>query len=192
MEDKVIYQTETELPVNPHYPAQSLEENRGMESWEILAISLTFVLIAFFAIPRYFDYLNTVRGRESANRLTLIANCLKYLADQNQTQPGAKICELFDLNETLELAQRAIYSKLNISAERASFLKLGAEPDCPGGGDYVVNLFLDANGKIVEPTCTLVAGSKGDYYRKRGLYVADMSKVDGKIGIRSSTDYINQ
>jgi len=192
MENKVMHQPETELSVNPHYPAQSLEKNRGMENWEILAIALAIVLIAFFAIPRYFNYLDNIRGKESANRLTLIANCLQYLANQNQTQPGAKICELFDLNETLELAQRVIYSKMNISAERALFLKLGAEPDCPGGGDYVVNLFLGADGKIIEPTCTLVAGSKGKYYRKRGLYIADMSKVDGKIGIRSSTDYVNQ
>lgn len=156
----------------------------GMTWWELCVIVISFVLIAVVAIPSYFRYLDNVRGKESANRLTLIANCLKYLADQNKTKAGEKICEIFDLNETLEMAQRHIYTKMNIDADRAIFLKVGAEPDCPGGGDYVVNLFLGADGNIVEPTCTLAFGPKSDYYRKNGLYIADMSKVDGNIGIK--------
>ncbi len=155
----------------------------GMAWWEIGAISLTFILIASVALPNYFRYLDFMRGHESAARLTLIANCLKYMADQNQTKPGEKICELFDLNETLELAQRRIYTKMNIGAARALFLKIGAEPDCPGGGDYIVNLNLDAQGNIIEPTSTLAFGPKGDFYRKNGLYVADMSQVNGDIGL---------
>ena len=155
----------------------------GFAVWEIGAVALAFILIVFIAIPSYFNYLDFVRGKESSARLTLIANCLKYLSDQNQTKPGEKICALFDLNETLEMAQRQIYTKMNIGAERALFLKIGAEPDCPGGGDYVVNLYMGADGNIVEPTCTLAFGSKGDYYREHGLYVADMTQVDGDLGL---------
>ncbi|MGC9326960.1 MAG: hypothetical protein ACP5I1_04960 [Candidatus Hinthialibacter sp.] len=169
-------------------PARSASSTKnlpwGMSWWELVAIGLSFVLIAFVALPGYFRYLDYMRGKESSARLTLIANCLKYLADQNQTQPGEKICELFDLNETLELAQRRIYTEMNIDAERALFLKLGAEPDCPGGGDYVVNLYMKADGSIPEPTCTLAFGSNREYYLKNGLYVADMSQVDGKIGLK--------
>jgi hypothetical protein len=155
----------------------------GMAWWEVSAIALAFFLISCIALPNYFRYLDFMRGHESSARLTLIANCLKYIADQNQTKPGEKICELFDLNETLELAQRHIYTKMNIGAARALFLKIGAEPDCPGGGDYSVTLNLDVQGNIIEPTSTLAFGPKGDFYRKNSLYVADMSKVDGKIGL---------
>lgn len=188
MEENVANQSSLGSSENSSPIFEDLEENRsilfGMEWWELGVIALSIGLIVFVAIPGYFNYLDQMRGKESSNRLTLIANCLQYLANQNQTQPGKKICELFDLNETLEMAQRHIYSKMNIAAERAIFLKVGAEPDDPGGGDYVVNLYLKADGSIVEPTCTLAYGPKGDYYREHGLYVADMSKVDGKIGVK--------
>ncbi|MBN2327448.1 MAG: hypothetical protein JXR73_09865 [Candidatus Omnitrophica bacterium] len=182
-EENIASQNEpAPAPTRSALPSKNLPF--GMDWWELAAVVLSFILIAFVAIPGYFRYLDNVRGKESSARLTLIANCLKYLADQNHTQPGEKICELFDLNETLELAQRHIYTKMNIDAERALFLKLGAEPDCPGGGDYVVNLYLKADGSIPEPTCTLAFGSKRDYYLKHGLYIADMSKVDGNIGLK--------
>lgn len=157
----------------------------NLKTWEIVALALSFILIAFVAIPNYFGYLDTVRGKESSNRLTLLANCLKYLAIQNQTKPGEKICELFDLNEVLELAQRKIYERSEISSEDALFFKVGAEPDCPGGGDFIYepSMFLGPDGNIIEPLNTKVLGPKGEYYRSKGLYVADMSKVDGNIGI---------
>lgn len=182
IEENQLTPNESSTPLSTS-PVKTRNLPFGMAWWEAGAIVLSFILITYIAIPGYFRYLDYVRGKESSNRLTLIANCLKYLADQNKTKPGEKICEIFDLNETLEMAQRQIYTKMNIDAERAIFLKIGAEPDCPGGGDYGVNLFLGADGNIVVPTCTLVYGPKGDYYKKNGLYIADMSKVNGDLGL---------
>lgn len=173
--------------VNP--AAAEEEENPAgrwffsLEPWEIGAIALSFCLIAFVAIPQYFKYQEIMRGRECAKRLTLFANCLKYLADKNHTKPGERICELFDLNETLELAQRLAHEKAQLGAQKALFFKVGAEPDCPAGGDYSYSLDLGADGNIIPPTCSHTTGPSKEFYIQNGLCMADMSKVDGKIGL---------
>ncbi|HOJ62652.1 MAG TPA: hypothetical protein PK878_20445 [bacterium] len=172
-------------------PAMAEEEEaalgRGffhLTPWEIIAIALSFCLIAFVALPSYFKYLEIMRGRECSKRLTLFANCLKYLAEKNHTQPGERICELFDLNETLEMAQRLAYEKAQLGSQKALFFKVGAEPDCPAGGDYTYSLTLGADGNIVLPTCSHTTGPNKDFYIQNGLCTVDVSKVDGKIGLK--------
>jgi hypothetical protein len=153
-----------------------------MQLWEIVALVVAFSLIAFVALPNYFDSLEAMRGRECSDRLTLVANCLTYLAKQNNTQPGEKICELFDLNEVLALAQGVTYQL----GETNTWLyyKVGAEPDCAGEGDHTVSLYLGADGEIVEPTCSIAHGEDGEYYQNRGLHTCNLANVTGEIGIK--------
>jgi len=151
--------------------------------WEIAVIAFSIALILFVAVPNYVNYLDSMRGHECSVRLTLIANCLQYLAERNKTKPGETICAVFDLNEFLELAQRKAYSKASIQATTSLFLKIGAEPDCVAGGDYTVDFTLGEDGNIIYPVCSRSQGSNAEYHKKHGICVVDETKVDGKIGL---------
>ncbi len=151
----------------------------GLELWEIGVLAIAVGLIAFVAIPNYFYSLKEMRGQECSSRLTLLANCLKYLAEENNTQPGEKICEQFDLNELLERVQMRTDEQSFTIPRGGWYYKVGAEPDCADVGDHYYTLTLGADGEIVPPTCTL--GTEEN--RKLGLHVCDMSKVDGKLDL---------
>ncbi len=174
--------------MNSHDPKIEQEQNPEvgrkqflkLEKWEIVLLALSFILIVFFALPNYFYALGDLRGRECTKRLTLLADCLQYLADKNETKPGKKICELFDLNELLEQAQGGGSVKIHSSSDLPLYFKIGTEPDCPEpDGDYELSLFLDEEGNIIPPTCSEAQGQYGEYFREHGLHVVDMSKVDG-------------
>ena len=156
----------------------------GLYVWEVVVLALCFMLLAGIAIPNYFKALEAMRGTECSSRLTLVGNCLKYLADRNGTKPGEKICELFDLNETLELAQGG--SLINIGSSVPFYYRVGAEPDCPGTGNHGISLYLAADGQIVAPTCTRAFEPKlGAYFKERGLHFCNLSKVTGDIYAKS-------
>ncbi len=175
--------TETSPAIQPAEPKRKPKILFGLEPWEIVVLAISAFLVFCVAIPNYFEYLEYKRGKESTLRLTLLANSLKYLADKNETKPGEKICEIFDLNETLEIAQRHIYDNASVRIPPNLYFRYGIEPDCPAGGDYSCSLYLGADGNIIEPTSTLAWGPDGEYYRERGLCVADMDKVNGDIGL---------
>lgn len=160
---------------------KSKEGWRKMKPWEYGALGLAFALIAFVAIPNYLNSLDEFRGKECSARLTRVANCLTFLAQQNQTQPGEKICELFDLNEMLALDQGVTYQlgETNLWL----YYKLGAEPDCAGEGDHQVSLVLGKDGRVAVPTCTLVDEAHRKEYQQRGLHTCDVSKVTGEINL---------
>ncbi|MBZ0256094.1 hypothetical protein K8I31_08535 [bacterium] len=161
------------------------ESQRKWQPWELAALGIAFALIIFFAIPNFFGALSNLRGEECSRRLTLAANCLQYLADQNQTKPGEQICQLFDLNQLLERAQRG-GSLLSSSGRYIVFYKIGVEPDCADIGDHQVTLTLGPDGKVVPPTCSLARGESGEKYRRKGLHVCNMEEVTGDLGINQS------
>lgn len=167
-----------------NFSAKKIELLAKMRPWEIGALVIAFLLIALVAMPNYFNSLEELRGQECSERLTLVANCLKYLADQNETKPNEKICELFDLNEILTLAQGVTYQLGETNAWL--YYKVGAEPDCAGEGDHHVSLYLGADGQIVAPTCTLGSGPEGKVFREKGLHVCDMARVDGNIHMKAN------
>ncbi|MBI1386909.1 MAG: hypothetical protein GC154_00490 [bacterium] len=153
-----------------------------LSMWELAALGMAFVLIVFVSIPNFFHALGELRGKECSRRLTLAANCLKYLAVKNNTQPGEQICQLFDLNQLLEQVQRG-GSFLGGTGRMIVYYKIGVEPDCAGEGDHSVDLIMGPNGEVPVPKCSLADGPEGDYYRENGLHVADVSKVTGDIGL---------
>jgi hypothetical protein len=159
--------------------------SRKWQPWEIAALGIAFTLVIFFSIPNFFGALSDLRGEECSRRLTLAGNCLQYLAEQNQTKPGEQICQLFDLNQLLERAQRG-GSLLSSSGRYIVFYKIGVEPDCADVGDHQVNLTLGKDGKIIPPTCSLAEGENGERYRSKGLHVCDMEAVTGDLGINQS------
>ncbi len=150
----------------------------GLALWEIIALALSVVLIAFIAIPNYFSALETLRGRECSHRLTLMADCLTYLAERHDTQPGEQICELFELNELLERVQGGEMIRFDTSIP--AYYKVGAEPDCIDVGDHQYSLILGEDGKVQPPTCTL-----GDEprFENTDLHQCDMSLVDGELDV---------
>jgi len=151
----------------------------NLKKWEVILLGLAFFLIAFVAMPNYFHALETLRGESCSAKLTLLANCVQHLANQNDTQPGKKVCELFDLNELLEQVQGG--GSINLQeGDLPMYFKIGTEPDCPEpSGDYTVELFLDEEGNIIPPRCSLAQGEDGEYFVENGLHVANMNKVDG-------------
>ncbi len=153
----------------------------GLEIWEIGAIFIALSLIAFVAIPNYFYALKELRGEECSSRLTMLANCLQYLADKNETKPGEKICEQFDINELLEQVQGSTMDVFT-AHQGGWFYKVGAEPDCADVGDHSYSLYLGADGQIIPPTCSL--GSESN--QELGLHTCDMSKVTGELGIHTA------
>lgn len=146
--------------------------------WELGALGLAFCLIVFGTIPNFFGALSELRGEECSRRLTLAGNCLKHLAIQNQTEPGGKICEVFDLNQLLERVQRG-GSYLGGSGTTVVYYKINVEPDCADAGDHSVSLILGDDGEIVPPSCSMA----DDDFAARGLHVCDMSQVTGDLGL---------
>lgn len=120
---------------------------------ELVVLGLSFSLVAFVAIPNFLEALFELRGRECSARLGLIYSILCDIAESRQVEPGEKICDTFDINVRLD--------RMN------AFIKVGAEPDCPDSGDFVVDLTLASDGKPKPPKCTL-----GDDPRcvKKGLH----------------------
>ncbi|RJP24387.1 MAG: hypothetical protein C4527_18925 [Candidatus Omnitrophota bacterium] len=174
-----ISESRDEAPQHRRERAERIQKRHGLlglELWEIGAILLAISLIAFVAIPNYFYTLKELRGNECSSRLTLLANCLQYLADKNETKPGEKICEQFDLNELLEQVQNKQSFAL---AQGGWYYKVGAEPDCAGVGDHHYSLYLGADGSIVTPTCTMGTETNVEL----GLHACDLTKVTGKLGI---------
>lgn len=169
--------------ITPH--AQKSVSSHKLGVWEISALSLAFVLIIFGAIPNFFGALSDLRGEECSRRLTLAANCLQNLANINETKPGEQICQLFDLNQLLENAQRG-GSLLSSSGRYIVFYKIGVEPDCADVGNHKVTLTLGADGKIVPPVCSLAEGDDGEEYRSKGLHVCNMENVTGNLGFKQS------
>lgn len=155
----------------------------SLKPWELGLLLLSFILVAFMAVPNFLHALAELRGQECNNRLVLLANCLEVLAERNNTQPGEKICELFDLNEMLIAAQRGSF--VQTERERATvFYKIGAEPDCPdihGEHHFEKSLYLGEDGNIVLPTCSLAEGEAGRANRERGWHVCDPDQVTGEL-----------
>ncbi len=120
---------------------------------EIIVLAVSFCLVAFVAIPSFLQALYEIRGRECSARLELIYNILADIAEERGTKPGEEICQEFDINVRLD--------------QMKAFIKVGAEPDCPDVGDFVVNLRLGEDGRPIPPTCTL--GDRPDSIRK-GLH----------------------
>lgn len=173
-----------EAPNNPRFSSNS--RIFGKTEWGALIFS--FVLIAFFAIPNFLEARHELQSDECVRRLTLMADCLKYLAIQNNTQPGEKVCELFDLNTIILAHQRGAFVELVGESEQTLYYQVGAEPDCPNlNGEHVFSLFLDENGDIVPPRCTLCA-EDDEYAIERGWCVADMSQVDGILSFQDVED----
>ena len=154
-----------------------IQSYKKFRTWEIGVLIAAFCLASFIAIPNFYYSLEDFRGEHCSKRLTLAANCLKYLAKTNGTKPGQKICELFDLNQLLATEQGVTYVDKNINYW--FFYKIGAKPDCASDGFHTINLTLGADGNIIEPTCSYGFGSKGEHFRKKGLHTCDMTKVDG-------------
>ena len=152
----------------------------GLDFWELGVLGLSIVLLAGVALPNYFKALEELRGKDCTKNLTLLANCLQYLADKNGTKPGEKICEIFDLNEALEKVQIGWETTLNYHVN-TTFYKIGSEPDCADVGDHSYSLLLGEDGKVVPPTCSLASGKKREWYKKNMLHVCDTTKVNGKI-----------
>jgi hypothetical protein len=154
---------------------------KKMRPWEIGALIVAFSLVAFVALPSYLDSLSDLRGKDCATKLTLVANCLQFLAEKNGTQPGEKICETFDLNEILALAQGVTYQVGETN--RWLYYKVGANPDCLDGGAHEISLILGEDGKVQIPTCSLMDSEKGEDFRAKGLHVCDIANVTSEIGI---------
>jgi hypothetical protein len=71
----------------------------------------------------------------------LIYSILSDIARERGTKPGEEICKTFDINVRLDRMR--------------SFFMVGAEPDCPDGGDFEVNTTLGPDGRPIPPRCTL-------------------------------------
>lgn len=148
----------------------------SLEKWEIAVLVISFCLVAFVAMPNYFNSLDALRGDECSDKLTLLATTLHELAERNGTGPGERICEQFDLNEALEKAQGG--GMIATAGNLPMYYKVGAEPDCPDtAGNHHYSLIMGSDGRIVPPTCTLGEGKSGNYYRERGLHIARMNEV---------------
>ncbi|MDP8245393.1 MAG: hypothetical protein P9L94_15015 [Candidatus Hinthialibacter antarcticus] len=169
--------------IKPHVNQD--ETSRKLSVWEVIALTLAFVLIVFGAIPNFFGALSDLRGEECSRRLTLAGNCLQNLANKNDTKPGEQICQLFDLNQLLENTQRG-GSLISSSGRYIVFYKIGVEPDCADVGNHQVTLTLGADGKIVPPVCSLAQGEDGEKYRSKGLHVCDIEHVTGDLGLTPS------
>lgn len=167
-------------PFMKHKKVESRGVLLGLELWEIALIAISVFLIAFVALPNYFSSLSMRRGQECTRRMLLVADCLKYLAAKNQTQPGEKICEALELNQALDLAQGALKIEGNMIYIPA-FFRYGTEPDCSDGGDMVVNFYLDENGEIVAPTCSRYHEIGEDYCNSYNMHICDTSLADGII-----------
>lgn len=194
--------TETRNPIDPErdaaidsdrqtrstLPVTQVDENKRssfawLKRWETGVLLLSFFLIVFVAIPNFLHALTDFRGVECSNRLTLMANALKFLAERNNTQPGEQICELFELNELLVQIQRGSFIALQ-QARFTTYYKAGSDPDCPnihGKHIFEQSLILGEDGEIVPPQCALAHGPRGEFFRKRGWHVCDMSRVTGEI-----------
>lgn len=126
---------------------------------ELIVLSVSFCLIAFVAVPNFLGALYELRGRECSSRLELIYNILFDIAKERGTEPGEEICQTFDVNVRLDQMQTDLSPNLR--------MKVGAEPDCPDVGNFVVDLHLGPDGRPVAPKCTL-----GDHPKciKKGLH----------------------
>ncbi len=121
------------------------EISKQRRIFELGSLGLAVLIVAGITIPSFFNALKDVRGHECRNRLMLIAECLHELAVGKNIKPGERICSRFELNDLmLEKQDRAMHA-----------VRLGAEPDCPDTGDFEVNLFLQEDGMIPFPKCTL-------------------------------------
>lgn len=179
MSEQVFYENNENNENLQSETEKDFQSYKKLRSWEIWVLLLSFCLIAFVAIPNFYNSLEDFRGKFCSKRLTLVANCLKYLAKTNKTKPGEKICELFDLNQVMAKAQGVNYVDKNINTW--FFLKVGAKPDCASDGSHTVNLNLGADGEIIAPTCTYAFGPKGEHFRKKGLHTCNLSKVTGEL-----------
>ncbi len=108
---------------------------------ELITLAVAFCMIAFVAVPSFLNALYEIRGRECSNRLELIYRILSDIAKERGTQPGNEICQVFDVNLRLDRMK--------------AFIKIGAEPDCPDVGDYIVDLHLGMDGRPIPPKCAL-------------------------------------
>jgi len=151
------------------YAANTKTSLFGLDTWEVVVLTLSFLLIVFMAIPNYFGALETMRGQECSRRMMLIANSLKYLAGKNNTQPGKKICEPLELNQALDLTQGALALSGNMVYVPA-FFRYGTEPDCADGGDFITTFTLDETGEIIPPVCTKYQGNRVDYFLESGMH----------------------
>lgn len=167
-----------------HEPIESRGVLFGLHLWELVALGVSIIMLIGVAMPYYFDALATLRGRECSNRLTLVANCLAYLAEENGTKPGEQICHEFQLNELLERVQGG--ELIRFDQKSPPYFKVGAEPDCVDVGDHTYHLRLGEDGKIIPPTCSLAEGEEGERNRRRGLHVCDMEQVNGKLELPES------
>lgn len=162
-------------------PARQEKRFFQLSPWEIGALLAAFGLIAFVAVPNYFKSLDSLRGTACSRKITMLADCLQYLADKNDTQPGERICEEFDLNELLEQVQTGSVAHAT-HGDLPMYYKIGAEPDCPDpNGDHIVSLILNEDGTIPVPQCSLTEGVHGEYYRSRGWHTCNMEMVDGNL-----------
>ena len=112
-----------------------------LSSGEVIALCVAFCLVAIVAVPSFLSALNELRGRECSNRLALIYEILSDIAKERGTKPGEEICQAFDLNVRLD--------------QKKAFIKVGAEPDCPDAGDFIIDLHLGPDGKPIPPKCAL-------------------------------------
>ncbi len=108
---------------------------------ELITLAVAFCMIALVAVPSFMNALYDIRGRECSNRLGLIYKILTDIAQARGTQPGEEICQVFDINLRLDRMK--------------AFIKIGAEPDCPDVGDYIVDLHLGMDGRPIPPMCAL-------------------------------------
>ncbi len=147
---------------------RALNLSRG----EIVVLVVSFCLIAFVAIPNFLRALYEIRGRECSARLELIYNILCDIAEERRTRPGEEICQEFDINVRLD--------------QMKAFIKVGAEPDCPDAGDFIVDFHLGEDGKPIPPKCTL--GDRPDSIRQ-GLhrFVPDADIESAKVAARDKT-----
>ncbi|MFH1737537.1 MAG: hypothetical protein ABIH23_00925 [bacterium] len=112
-----------------------------LSTGESIALLVAFCMIAVVAVPNFLNALYELRGRECTHRLHLIYDILSDFAKERQTKPGESICQAFDVNVRLD--------------QMHAFIKLGAEPDCPDTGDFIVDFHLGPDERPIPPKCAL-------------------------------------